>query len=69
MKKIKENRVVVVVSIFGIIIMAILVAILQQQKENSPVVQEASYSISIEEYRKAESDQDATNENHYSKME
>ncbi|MDN2650391.1 hypothetical protein [Leuconostoc lactis] len=52
MKKIKENRVVVVVSIFGIIIMAILVAILQQQKENSPVVQEARYSESCSEVNK-----------------
>lgn len=67
MKKIKENRVVVVVSIFGIIIMAILVAILQQQKGNSPVVQEARYSESIEKSRKVASDQDVANEKLYTK--
>lgn len=58
---------VVVVSIFGIIIMAILVAILQQQKGNSPVVQEARYSESIEKSRKVASDQDVANEKLYTK--
>ena len=58
---------VVVVSIFGIIIMAILVAILQQQKENSPVVQVARYSESIEKSRKVASDQDVANEKLYTK--
>lgn len=67
LKKIKENKVFVAVVFFGVIIVSILVALLHQQNQSSPESQEASYSASIEESRKAESDQDVANEKLYAK--
>lgn len=57
----------VAIIVFGIIIVAILLAMLHQQKQNSPEGQEASYSKRIEESRDAESKQDANNEKLYAK--
>lgn len=67
MKKLSENKVLVAVIVFGIIIVVILLAMLHQQKQNSPEGQEASYSKRIEESRDAESKQDADNEKLYAK--
>ncbi|WP_349584348.1 hypothetical protein [Leuconostoc citreum] len=67
MNKLKENKILLTVIGFGIVIVGILLMMLHQQKQNTPAAQESSYSASVNASSSSQSVQDTNNEKAYAK--
>lgn len=67
MDKIKQNKIWITIVVIGIIVIAILLAMLHQQKQNSPEAQSASYMSSVKAASASTSVQDKNNEKAYAK--
>ncbi|WP_349549712.1 hypothetical protein [Leuconostoc pseudomesenteroides] len=67
MNKLKENKILLTVIGFGIVIVGILLMMLHQQKQNTPAAQESSYSASVKASSSSQSVQDTNNEAAYAK--
>ncbi|MFT8841135.1 MAG: hypothetical protein ABF933_02175 [Leuconostoc citreum] len=67
MDKIKQNKIWITIVVIGIIVIAILLAMLHQQKQNSPEAQSASYVSSAKAASASTSVQDKNNEKAYAK--
>ncbi|MBZ5977856.1 hypothetical protein KII91_00675 [Leuconostoc gelidum subsp. gelidum] len=67
MKKLKENKMWITVVVIGLIVIAILLAMLHQQKQNSPEGQASSYSSSAKTSSAVESNQDEADAKAYAK--
>jgi len=67
MEKIKQNKIWITILVIGIIVIGILLAMLHQQKQNSPEAQSSSYVSSAKASSASTSDQDKNNEKAYAK--
>lgn len=67
MEKLKENKILITVIVFGIIIVSILILMLKQQKESAPAGQESSYSASVKASSSSQLTQDQENQRKYAK--
>lgn len=67
MEKIKQNKIWITILVIGIIVIGILLAMLHQQKQNSPEAQSSSYVSSAKASSPSTSVQDKNNEKAYAK--
>lgn len=67
MEKLKQNKIWITIMIFGVIVIAILLAMLHQQKQNSPEAQSSSYMSSVKASSASTSVQDKNTEKAYAK--
>ncbi|WP_273711693.1 hypothetical protein [Leuconostoc mesenteroides] len=67
MEKIKQNKIWITILVIGIIVIGILLAMLHQQKQNSPEAQSSSYVSSAKASCASTSVQDKNNEKAYAK--
>ncbi|MCC8439712.1 hypothetical protein CRI85_05065 [Leuconostoc pseudomesenteroides] len=67
MEKIKQNKIWITIVVIGIIVIAILLAMLHQQKQNSPEAQSERRASSSMSSAKAYSEREAANERKFAK--
>lgn len=67
MEKMKQNKIWITILVIGIIVITILLAMLHQQKQNSPEAQSSSYVSSAKASSASTSVQDQNTEKNYAK--
>lgn len=67
MEKLKQNKIWITIMFIGVIVIVILLAMLHQQKQNSPEAQSSSYASSVKASSASTSVQDQNTEKAYAK--